>query len=128
MKKLFICLVFPFIVKGQAHLGATESEIRSMHPDNIFSKDWTKDRQKYIMTKMPLGTFIYYFDDNGYTNFNIQIPTTLQDANYQVEIYNKKYAIISETSWKAYLDGGGIMKIELIFDETLNTYIFRYNF
>jgi hypothetical protein len=33
--------------------------------------------------------------------------------NAQVEIYTKKYVIVSETSWKAYLEGGGIMEIDL---------------
>jgi len=46
--------------------------------------------------------------------------------NAQVEVYNKKYVIVSETSWKAYLEGGGIMKINLTFDEKNKLYIFYY--
>lgn len=128
IKKLLLGCLFPFLCNAQAHIGSTETEIRSIHPDNIFTKNWTKNGQKYIMTKMLYGTFIYYFDENNLTNFNIQIPTTIQDANTQVEIYNTKYVITSKTSWTAYLDGGGIMKIDMIFDDELNTYIFRYGY
>jgi hypothetical protein len=48
--------------------------------------------------------------------------------NAQVENYNKKYVIVSETSWKAYLDGGSIMRINLVYDEENKTYFFTYNF
>jgi len=46
--------------------------------------------------------------------------------NAQVEIYNKKYVIISETSWKAYLEGGGLMKINLTYDKDYKIYVFSY--
>lgn len=127
MKKLFIILL-PFLGMAQAHLGHTEYEIRSFHTDNEFTRDWTKEGKKYLMTPMALGTFIYYFDEKGYSNFNIQIPRTMKDANTQAQIYNEKYVVTSQTSWTAYLDGGGIMKIEMVFDEGLNTFIFRYGF
>lgn len=126
MKKLFIAILFPIMCKSQAHLGATETEIRQMHPDNEFSRSWTNDGRKYIMSKMTYGTFIYYFDKSGYTDFNLQIPTTLQDANALVEMYNRKYVITSKTTWTAYLDGGGIMKISMVFDEEIKTYVFSY--
>jgi hypothetical protein len=127
MKKL-ILLLLPFLGYSQAHLGHTEYEIRSYHTDVDFIRDWTKDGQKYLMGAMPLGTFIYYFDEKGYSNFNVQIPRTMKDANLQAEIYNGKYVIISKTNWTAYLEGGGIMKIEMVFDEKLNTFIFRYGY
>lgn len=119
-------MLIPFLSKGQAHLYSTESEIRSLHPDNIFTKGRTNDGKRYIMSKMRYGTFIYYFNDFGLSDFNIQIPTTLTDANAQVEIYNSKYVINSTNSWTAYLEGGGIMKIDLIFDKELDTYVFTY--
>jgi hypothetical protein len=44
-----------------------------------------------------------------------------------VEIYNKKYVIISENSWKAYLEGGGMLKINLEYNEKQKIYIFYYS-
>ena len=77
---------------------------------------------------MSLGTFIYYFDnETGLTSFCIQIPKDLVSLKAQVEIYNKKYVIISETSWKAYLEGGGLMKINLKYDEDSKSYYFTYS-
>ena len=58
----------------------------------------------------------------------VQIPDNLQALNTQVEIYNKKYVIISEKSWKAYLDGGETMKIDLKYNEEYETYLFYYTF
>lgn len=128
MKKIIAALLFPVLCKSQAHIGSTEYEIRSMHTEVEFTRNWTKEGTKYLMGKMYYGTFIYYFDKNGYTDFNIQIPTTIQDANSVVELYNKKYVITSKTSWTAYLEGGGIMKIDMVFDDGLNTYVFKYGY
>ena len=125
MKKL-ILLLLPFLGYSQAHLGHTEYEIRSYHPDTQFKRDWTADGNKYLMGKMQLGTFIYYFNSNGYSDFNVQVPNSIKDANYQAEIYNNKYVRTSQTSWTAYLEGGGIMKIEMVFDDKINTFVFRY--
>lgn len=128
MKKLLILLLFPVVLHGQARLGKSEVNIRETLSDINVTRGWTKDGQKYLMASFDYGTFIYYFDKNGLSNFNIQIPRTIQDANVQAEIYNKKYVIKSSTLWTAYLDGGGIMNIEMIFDEELNTYIFKYSY
>ena len=114
MKKLLIALLFPVLCKAQAHLGKTEVEIRGNFPDVSFTRGWTKDGQKYLMGKMPYGTFVYYFGSNGETTFNIQIPTTIQDANARVEIYNGKYVITSKKSWTASLEGGAIMKSDMV--------------
>lgn len=129
MKKvIFIAvLLLPLLGKAQAHLGSTLTDIKAMHPDNYFKIDYTKQGQKYAQTEMPLGTFVYYFDSKtGLTDFCIQIPKNMQALNAQVEIYNKKYVILSETSWKAYLEGGGIMYIKLNYDEDYQLYSFSY--
>ena len=76
-----------------------------------------------------MGEFIYYFDgDTGLSYYCIQIPDNLEALNAQIEIYNQKYVIISETSWKAYLGGGGTMKINLTYDKEYDTYLFNYTF
>ena len=56
----------------------------------------------------------------------MQIPNDLTSLNAQFDVYNKKYVITSETSWKAYLEGGGIMKINLQYNKEYDIYVFYY--
>lgn len=129
MKKLIFALIviLPFLGNAQAHLGETPSGIKALHPDKTFTEDYTKDGQKYISAEMYYGTFVYYFNkETGLSDFCIQIPHNMTALNAQVEIYNKKYVIISETSWKAYLEGGGLLKINLKYEEDYKIYVFSY--
>lgn len=129
MKKIIIVLfiILPFLGNAQAHLGASFEDIKAQHTDKVFTIDYTKDGVKYTSAIMSLGTFFYYFDkETDLTYFCIQIPKDMNALNAQVEIYNKKYVIISETSWKAYLEDGGLMKINLIYDKENKTYYFSY--
>jgi len=131
MRKLIFLLIlmFPLLGTAQAHLGSTLTEIKAMHPDKVFKVEYTNDGTKYAYTDMPLGTFFYYFDsETGLSNLCLQIPDDMTALNTQVEIYNKKYVIVSETSWKAYLEGGGLMKINLTYREGLKSYMFIYNY
>lgn len=133
MKNFLIILIsittlFPFIAKSQANLGATLSEIKAYHPDKTFTTDITKDGTKYAYTEMPLGLFYYYFDNTTDLSYLcVQLPFDMKSLNTQVEIYNKKYVIISENSWKAYLEGGGMLKINLEYNEKQKIYIFYYS-
>jgi hypothetical protein len=129
MKKLIFALIImlPLIAKAQAHLGSTLSEIKAMHPDKVFTVKYTDDGQKYAYTDMYYGTFYYYFDkETGLSNFSMQIPESITALNAQVESYNNKYVILSETSWKAYLEGGGLMKINLQYNKEYDLYVFYY--
>jgi hypothetical protein len=124
---LAIILMLPLLGKSQAHLGSTLAEIKALHPDKVFKIDYTKQGQKYASAEMYYGLFVYYFDsETGLSNYCLQIPDNMNALNAQVEVYNKKYVIISETSWKAYLEGGGLMKINLIYDEEYKMYVFHY--
>ena len=129
MKTLFYFLIVlvPLLSKGQAHLGSTLADIKAMHPNNNFIVDYTDEGVKYAYTAMPLGIFIYYFEkESELSNICAQIPDDMKALNAQVEIYNSKYVTESETSWKAYLEGGGIMEINLTYDDELKTYLFIY--
>lgn len=120
-------MVIPFLGRAQAHLGSTLHEIKNYHPEKEFTVESLDDGSLVAETDMPLGSFLYFFDkETGLSNLCVQIPDDLTALNTQVEIYNKKYVIISETSWKAYLDGGGVMKINLNYDEDIDNYIFVY--
>lgn len=129
MKKIIFALILllPLLGKAQAHLGSSLADIKAMHPDKVFKIDYTKQGQKYASAEMYYGTFVYYFDsETGLSNYCIQIPDNMTALNAQVEVYNKKYVIVSDTSWKAYLEGGGMMKINLIYDEENKLYYFSY--
>jgi hypothetical protein len=129
MKKLlFLLIVFlPILSNAQAHLGSTEKEIRDLHSDKTFEIGYSDDGEKYIHTFMIYGTFFYYFDkETGLSNFCMQIVDKMPYLNGQVEAYNKKYVIISDTKWKAYLEGGGVLNIILSYNEKLEAYVFYY--
>jgi predicted PolB exonuclease-like 3'-5' exonuclease len=131
MKKIvfLIILIIPFLGKTQAHLGSSLSDLKAMYPGEAFKIEYADDGTKYTSADQLLGTFIYYFDkETNLTFLCVQIPNDLEALNAQIEIYNKKYVIISDTSWKAYLNGGGTMKINLTYEEEFETYMFYYTF
>lgn len=123
---LSLMLVSNFIY-AQAHLGATEKEIREIHNDKTFETGYTDGGEKYISAFMKYGTFFYYFDkETGYSNFCMQVIDELPYLNGQVEAYNNKYVIISDTEWKAYLEGGVVLNIKLKYNEEHKVYVFYY--
>ena len=128
--KFFIFLILSSLqigLKAQAHLGVSLNDLKIMYPNKYFNVSFSDDGTKYITTQMPLGSFSYYFNSQtGLTESCIQIPNNLTDLNTQVEIYNKKYVIVSEIAWKAYLEGGGMMKILLKYNEEYKLYAFHY--
>ena len=129
MKKVIfaLILVLPMICKAQAHLGESLSGLKARYPDKYFKIEYTNDGSKYTTAEQPFGTFVYYFDkETGLTNLCIQIPRSMQALSAQIEVYNGKYVIISDKKWKAYLDGGGILNINLIYDEDFESFIFIY--
>jgi hypothetical protein len=133
MKKVYLFallltgLMYSSVASAQAHLGITESEIRNSHSDLIFKSSTTTAGSHYIYANMSLGTFFYYFNKStGLTDHCIQIPNDLTSLNTQVEIYNKKYVATSKKSWTAYLEGGGMMYIKLLYLTEQKTYYFAY--
>lgn len=123
-----ICLLIASAVNGQAHLGASELDIRREHPNNKWKTDFTNKGVKYISSDMIYGNFVYYFDkETGLSDLNIQIPFSQASMNGQVEAYNKKYVITSDTSWTAYLEDGGIIYIKLVYNEELKIRYFTYS-
>ena len=131
MKKVFFLLIiiFPILCNAQAHLGSTEKDIRDLHSDKTFEIGYTDDGVKYISAFMKFGTFVYYFDkDTKLSNICIQIVDELPYLNGQVEAYNKKYVIVSDSEWKAYLEGGNILKINLSYNDKNKFYVFKYTF
>ncbi|MBK7341730.1 MAG: hypothetical protein IPJ06_00675 [Saprospiraceae bacterium] len=119
--------MLPFTGKTQAHLGSSLVDLKAMYPDKNFKIEYANDGTSYTAADHLYGTFVYYFDkETGLTKYCIQIPDNMPALNAQVEAYNNKYVIVSETSWRAYLEGGGILKINLSYDDENDIYIFYY--
>lgn len=131
MKKIFsffISLFFILQANAQAHLGSTETAIRNMYPEKVFKSAYTKSGVKYISVDMIYGNFTYYFNkDTKLSDYCIQIPFSIPSMNGQVEAYNKKYVITSDTSWTAYVENGGIMYIKLLYDKESKMSYFTYS-
>lgn len=133
MKKFFISLFISFLsslaVNGQAHLGSTEYDIKAMYPNKKWTVGYTTETNvRYISADMVYGNFTYYFDkDTKLSIYCMQIPFNNATMNGQIEAYNKKYVITSDTSWTAYLDEGGIMYIKLVYDRENKLSYFSYS-
>lgn len=128
MKKFIILLLLitPTFLKAQAHLGNTAKEIEDLFPTNTFKSDVTALGKKYIYTGMDLGTFTYYFDSTGHSDLCILLPNDMFKVNQQVQTLNHEYVITSDTTWKAYLDGGYIMNIKLSYNAEYKISSFSY--
>ena len=132
MKKLILFLftlsvMFTASVSAQAHLGATATEIKKMHPTNVWKYAVTDKGVNYMYSEMTLGVYFYYFGENGASIMCMNVPTSMANLNTQIEIYNKKYVIVTDKSWKAYLEGdGGVMYIALLHNKDTNAYYFIY--
>jgi outer membrane lipoprotein-sorting protein len=129
MKKLLflIIILLPLIGKTQARLGSTLADIKTDYPDKFFKIGYSNSGTKYATCQMNFGTFGYYFDsETGLCNICMQVVDNMEALNAQIEVYNKKYVIISETSWKAYLKDGGLIKIKLTYDNENKFYVFYY--
>ena len=133
MKRFFLILITTLLTFGtsfgQAHLGSTEYEIKARYPGKKWTVNYTtKSGVKYITADMVYGSFSYYFDkDTKLSDYCIQIPFNNVTMNGQIEAYNNKYVITSDTSWTAYLDEGGIMYIKLNYDTETKLSFFSYS-
>jgi hypothetical protein len=122
-----LILMLPLFANAQAHLGLTVEDIKNLYPDNVFMTKYFGNGQKYINTNMQYGEFYYFFDKKtGLSEVCFQAPHNMMTLKSQIEIYNKRYVIVSETSWKAYLEGGIVMKINLEYSNNIKEYRFVY--
>lgn len=130
MKTVFLLLFVLFLsfAKGQAHLGSTENAIRNTYPNKTWTANYADNGKRYISADMQYGNFVYYFDkETKLSDYCVQIPFNITTLNGQVEAYNKKYVITSDTSWTAYLEEGGMIYIKLIYNTELKTSYFTYS-
>jgi len=115
------------VVKSQALLGFSIEDIKANFSENSFEKIISDNGRLMYRTEFEHGDFIYVFDkETLLSNTCMLFPNNLANLNALVELYNKEYVVVSDSSWKAYLDNGTIMKVELIFDTKNKIYFFVY--
>ena len=51
----------------------------------------------------------------------------MKDVNAQTEIYNNKYVILNDHSWKAYVNNGGLIYISLDYYVDSKLWVFSYS-
>ncbi len=127
MKKavLFFTLSFlSFLSFGQGRIGFTAEEIMADFPDYKFVHGVTDNGIKFIFSDdFKRGEVVYFFDEQGKSFLTMIVPRTTMDLNALVQLYNYKYVQISDTEWKAYLQNGSILKIELVNTDDLGMVI-----
>lgn len=131
MKKALFILYFvfiPFIVTAQISIGSTIEELRVKFPNMSFDLKTSPSGVLTAWSGYGENVLIYLFDKNKevYKVHEIIKAENTSFLNGQVNAYNKKYVIVSDKSWKAYLPNGKIMKIVLEYDKTVNQHIFTY--
>ena len=130
MKKLLLLVtfitVFTIISKAQSRIGYTPSQIKAEFYYYTWSSGYTTDGTYYIYTTYTRGLLIHYFNSSMICYSTLLKPNTVGDLNYYVELYNKQYVIVSDKSWKAYLDNGSIVNISLKNDAEYGSYFYFY--
>jgi hypothetical protein len=129
MKKLLFVILFliPFLCDAQIHLGLRLSELQELYPEDKFIIELNDSGTKYTSFEGDFGTYVYYFDKETHQiNYMIKIMENVGGLNAQVEVFNKQYVIISDTSWRAYLEEGKIIKIKLLYNKELKASYFEY--
>lgn len=127
MKYILVCflLLFGHNVISQSRIGFTESEIRKEFYDIKFTVKYSDgSNTRYIIGQTESTVRYYYFNAEGRCYTCYIKPKNQGTLNTMVEQYNKMYVIVSDTEWKMYLEGGGIIRCKLLLLD--DEYYFNY--
>lgn len=121
MKRTLLTILFAItsvIVFGQARLGASASEIKSEFWESNYKlkSGYDSDGEYYITIETERAIVIYYFNSERMCTLTVIIPDNQGALNFYVELYNKKYVIVSSKQWRMYSDED-IANIHLIYPE-----------
>lgn len=103
---VFIVLIAYNSSEAQSRIGVAETRIRQDFKDKTFESGYTKDNDYYISFDYEYGGFVYYFDEEKVCTHCMLIPYNLKIVNKLVNDFNQKYVPVSDTKWKAYIEGG----------------------
>ena len=129
MRRTLLTILFAIIsvvVFGQVRLGYSASEIKSEFWESSYNQKsgYDDDGDYYISIKIENATVVYYFNSDKVCYLTFIIPDNQGALNFYVELYNKRYVVVSETKWKMYSENG-IANIELLYPES-GGYFFRW--
>lgn len=121
MKKTLLTILFgitSLVIFGQARLGSTATEIKTEFWESSYNlkSGYTDDYDYYITITTDNATVTYFFNSDKVCTLTAIIPDNQGALNFYVELYNKKYVIVSNTEWKMY-SNNGIAKINLIYPD-----------
>jgi hypothetical protein len=108
MKKLILILaiLISFVSNSQSRIGFTYNEIKNEFSEQYtFTTGYRDELGKFLEIQIPGGLVTYYFTENNVCYFVTLLPETKGDLHFFIEEYNKKYVILSRTSWLIYTDG-----------------------
>jgi hypothetical protein len=137
MKKmmfLLFLLIFSSHLSSQSRLGSSFKEIKDEFSDDasvkLTEKYFTEAKEgryiKYLEVVIDNATVVYIFNTSLICYGTYIVPANQGALNYYVELYNKRYVIISPTNWRMY-HSSGYTEVELFFDEN-DLYYFLWSF
>jgi len=119
MKKIILTvlmIVLTTLSYSQARLNSTYKEIKTEFdkPGNGYKEGVIEGKEiPYIQVQLESSSVMYIFDKDDLCGLTWIRPVNTKLVNKYVEKYNNNYVSVSDTEWKAYLDGH-VSKIELI--------------
>lgn len=114
---LFVLMFLP--VFSQARIGNTLAQLKTEFPNGFQSTD-----NGVVIYEIVLGEdrVAYFLEGDSVTATGIY-PASQVTINAYVERYNAKYAVISNTKWRAYFENG-ILEVELCYSEGKMPYFY----
>lgn len=119
---IILLMLAPTILLAQAMLGYTFAEVKEKYPQVKFKQ--VKQKAGYSLAgEFECIAFAYFiYDGSDVVQLCMGIPKGMECLSGYVENYNEKYVILSKTSWRAYMESGFIMSINLEHDEESGYY------
>jgi hypothetical protein len=127
MKKLIFSLllaVLTITTFAQCRIGDTYSEIFSEFSSRDPGVNFSDNGQLYLSVELRIGTVLYYFNSNKICTETVIFPNDDAGVNFYVEQFNKKYVIMSPSSWRMY-SNGSYADITLVFYENRYFIVFK---
>jgi hypothetical protein len=127
MKKLLLA-AFMFcgtLSYSQARLGSSWLDIYSEFKEYSPETRTTDDGELLMVVTWDKIRNYYYFTDKRQCYRTVIYPTTEGALNGLVEIYNKRYVVVSNTEWKMY-SCGLISSIKLINHDGVTFFLWEF--
>ena len=110
--------VLALTVNSQVRMGYTSYEINKEFSGTYEIKS-NYDSKGYLFYTIDFehSNIFYFFGKNDKCTSCIILPSSQARVNGLSEEYNKKYTVITDSQWRAYLSGGAICNVYLKHDK-----------